>query len=475
MSQHCSKKPIISIVGTTGVGKSQFSIDLAERINGEIINADSMQVYKGAEIITNKHPLQERKGVPHHLMGHVGWDEEYFIHRFNNEANCAIADIHSRGKIPIIVGGTHYYLQCLLFENKTMEQPKEREVTEDELRILDGPTDALFHTLSQVDSVIASKFHPQDHRKLRRALEIYYTTGRKPSSIYQQQKLDELESSSLKHRTIVFWLYSEMSELHKRLDSRVDVMMQTGAVDEIRELNDSFVSSGSDCTSGIYQVIGFKEFLPWLEARAKNPDEPPAEEEETSRALFEHGVERMKIRTRQYAKYQVKWIQKTLSLELAKESKFNYINGGRLCVLDATDLSQWNHNVRDRGIETCESFLHRHHLHQHKDDDANSLDLVPADLAHLLSNETKHAKSNKNLNAADNWKHFSCETCKDKNGSPFIVVGEEIWNQHLNSRRHRRTLAAKTRKRVNEANILKSKSDKENALSNDLDPDLGSR
>ena len=139
-----TKKPIISIVGTTGVGKSQFSIELAKKINGEIINADSMQVYKGVDIITNKHPFKEREGIPHHVMDHVDWSEEYFIHRFNNEANLAIEDIHSRGKVPIIVGGTHYYLQTLLFNNKTMDKKKERELNDTELELLDGPTDLLF-------------------------------------------------------------------------------------------------------------------------------------------------------------------------------------------------------------------------------------------------------------------------------------------------------------------------------------------
>ncbi|KAI5957983.1 hypothetical protein KGF57_002791 [Candida theae] len=336
MSTLPTKKPIISIVGTTGVGKSQFSIELAKKINGEVINADSMQVYKGVDVIANKHPMQERDGIPHHIMDHVDWSEEYFIHRFNKEAHHAIEDIHLRGKVPIIVGGTHYYLQSLLFNNKTLEKKKERELTEAELGLLDGPTDILFQELKRIDPLVAEKFHPQDHRKLRRAVEIWYTTGQKPSDLYIEQKLDELEKSSLKYNTLVFWLYSEPQVLQDRLDKRVDKMMEIGAREEIDELYRYYAQNNGDSTSGIFQIIGFKEFLPWLENKKQNPE------------AFANGIDRMKIRTRQYAKYQVKWIQKTLQLELKKESKFNYVNGGRLFLLDATDLTHWKTNVCER-------------------------------------------------------------------------------------------------------------------------------
>ncbi|CAL1184931.1 unnamed protein product [Candida parapsilosis] len=422
------KKPIISIVGTTGVGKSQFSIELAKKINGEVINADSMQVYKGADIITNKHPIEERENVPHHVMDHVDWSEEYFIHRFNKEANHAINDIHSRGKIPIIVGGTHYYLQTLLFNNKTMENKKERELTKTEIELLDGPTNLLFEELQKIDPIIAEKFHPQDHRKLRRAVEIWYTTGQKPSDLYIEQKLDEQEQSSLKYNTLVFWLYSDPKVLQNRLDKRVDKMMETGAEKEIDELFQHYSNNNCDCTSGIFQVIGFKEFLQWLENNKQNETD------------FAHGLERMKIRTRQYAKYQVKWIQKTLHLELQKEAKFDYVNGGRLYILDATDLSEWEDNVCNRGLAIAEQFFQQ----------KVTLPETPGHLAGLLTEKT-NLKSNKVIGSEQRWKHFKCDVCKDKNGDSFVAVGEDSWSRHLNSRRHKKnTSASGKRKHVEE-------------------------
>lgn len=422
------KKPIISIVGTTGVGKSQFSIELAKKINGEIINADSMQVYKGVDIITNKHPLKERDGIVHHVIDHVDWGEEYFIHRFNKEANKAIEDIHARGKIPIIVGGTHYYLQTLLFNNKTLENEKERELTDGEIKLLDGPTDRLFEELRKIDPLVAEKFHPQDHRKLRRAVEIWYTTGQKPSDLYIEQKLDELEQSSLKYNTLVFWLYSEPKVLQDRLDKRVDKMMEIGAKEEIDELYKFYSENNGDCTSGIFQVIGFKEFLPWMENKKQD------------QANFTHGLERMKIRTRQYAKYQVKWIQKTLHLELQKESKFDYVNGGRLYILDATDLSHWDENVRARGLAVVEQFFQQN----------MTILEAPDNLTHLLI-EKSNLKSNKSIGSEKRWKHYKCDICKDKNGVSFIAVGEYSWSLHLNSRRHKKnTNASSKRKHVEE-------------------------
>ncbi|CAI5757293.1 unnamed protein product [Candida verbasci] len=407
--------PIISIVGTTGVGKSQFSIDLAKAINGEIINADSMQVYKSLPQITNKHPIEEREGVPHHVMDHVKWDENYYIHRFEMEAKKAIEDIHSRNKIPIIIGGTHYYLNTLIFDNKTIgEKKEERELTREELEVLDGPVENLFQVLSSIDPLIASKFHPQDQRKLRRALEIYYTTGEKPSFLYQEQKLDELEKSSLKYNTLIYWIYCESDILKPRLDKRVDKMFESGALEEIKELYTHY--TGQDCTHGIFQVIGFKEFLPWLE-------------KQDHEKLFLDCVDRMKIRTRQYAKYQNKWIRKLLIPELKKEERFNWINGGKIYLLNASNLDNWNENVKDRGIEIAEKFLKREEI---------DTEQSPSPELSYLINESE--TNNRAVDSHLNWKHYTCDICKDKSNNSFVAVGEENWILHQQSKRHKRNV-----------------------------------
>lgn len=409
-----------------------------------------MQVYKRIPIISNKHPIEERNGVTHHVMDHVDWKEDYFIHRYSEEANAAIADIHSRGKTPIIIGGTHYYLQNLIFKNKTVGEKEDKQtlkkLTAEEEALLDGPVEAIFERLSEVDPVISEKFHPQDKRKLRRALEIYLTTGEKPSEIYHEQKLDELEDSSLKFNTLLFWLYCEPETLKSRLDARVDTMMETGALEEIKEMNEVYQSEDPrpDFTSGVWQVIGFKEFLPWLESG------------QTDAKLFAEGVERMKVRTRQYGKYQVKWIKKLLGVELNKESRFDFKYGGKMYLLDASDLSHWKENVGVRGCEIAEEFLTKGPLGVTKEQ-------APKDLLSILptANFYEQFNSNKTIDSASNWKHFECSVCKDSDGKPLVAVGEDNWKVHEKSRRHKRQLGSEERKRKHEEMIEKYKKPKE--------------
>ncbi|CAH6718298.1 tRNA dimethylallyltransferase [[Candida] jaroonii] len=420
------KPPIIAIVGTTGVGKSQFSIDLAKHINGEIVNADSMQVYKKLDLITNKHPMDERNGIPHHVMDYVNWDEEYYIHRFDEEATKAIEDIYSRGKIPIIIGGTHYYLSKLLFKNKTIDDSERRELTNNEKDILDGPVEIIFEELKKYDPTISEKFHPQDKRKLRRALEICYTMGQKPSDLYRDQKLAELEESSLVYRTLVFWVYSDNEILSDRLDKRVDLMIDNGAMTEINELYQFYTSQNEvDLTKGVWQVIGFKEFLPYLHAAKENN-----KTDKELRKLLDEGIERMKIRTRQYAKYQVKFIKKLLSIELRKEARFNYKHGGKMYLLNASDLTKWDTNVKKRGFSITSKFLEN----LDKVDDVE----IPPELEGLFDNAPEF-KSNKLLEN-QSWKHYKCEICKDQNDKNLVFIGEQKWTDHLNSKRHKRGL-----------------------------------
>lgn len=397
-----SRNKVIVVAGTTGVGKSQLSIQLAEKFNGEVINSDSMQVYRGIPIITNKHPLEERNGVAHHVMNHVDWSEEYFLHRFEKECDQAIADIHSRGKVAIVVGGTHYYLQCLF--NKRVESGS-RELTEQESRILESEDPQLLHdTLKQCDPRIASKFHPNDARRIKRMLEIFYRTGKRPSDAYAEQEV------GLRYNTLFFWLYSDPEPLNKRLDDRVDKMLDIGGMDEINQLYQYYKSKNFDpdqCENGVWQVIGFKEFLPWLENQ--------------SSVSVEDCVDRMKIRTRQYAKKQVKWIKKMLIPDI----------NGDIYLLDATDLSKWDTNVAQISEGIAKDFVN---------DTAISHERAPAPLAALLDYKSS-AKT-----AVDDTIQFTCDVCFDKHGKKLIAVGERSWEIHTRSRRHRSNMTRGSRK-----------------------------
>ncbi|KAL3233522.1 hypothetical protein RNJ44_03562 [Nakaseomyces bracarensis] len=395
-------KKVIVVAGTTGVGKSQLSIQLAKKYNGEVINSDSMQVYRDIPVITNKHPLEEREGIQHHVMNHVGWDEEYFLHRFEDECLTAIDDIHNRNKVPIIVGGTHYYLQVLF--NKHVDASIEanigdQQLSEKQRELLDSGDNELVHrTLSIVDPTIAKKFHPNDNRRVRRMLEIYYLTHKKPSELFEQQEV------KLKFDTLFYWIYSEPHVLDQRLDARVDSMLQTGGMDEINQLFDYYNEqhmSPEKCENGVWQVIGFKEFLPWL----LNPDS----------VTLQECIERMKIRTRQYAKRQVKWIRKMLIPDIK----------GDIYVLNATDLSDWQNSVSKRAFQIGDQFMEGISINYPH---------APEGLKDLIS---KEQTVDRKLN---DWQNFTCETCRDHDNKPLICIGEKNWNIHLKSKRHRANL-----------------------------------
>lgn len=387
-------------------------------------------------------------------MDHVGWKDEYYIHRYSEEANAKIGEIHERGKIPIIIGGTHYYLQNLLFVNKTVGEIEDnfekRALSAEERELLDGPVEQIFKRLQEVDSTISQKFHPRDKRKLRRALEIFLTTGQKASDLYKEQKFEELEDSSLKYNSLFFWVYCDPEVLKLRLDDRVDAMIENGALEEIKELYSYYCMHlpSPDTTRGIWQVIGFKEFLPWLETG------------QMVQKTFDESVEKMKIHTRQYAKYQVKWIKKLLGVELHKEARFNFKYGGKVYLLDSTDLANWNRSVSERGTLIADQFL-QNGPRSVKEPQA------PEGLQDLIPDENFFGSfnSNKTINSEKNWEHFQCPHCKDSKGNPIVAVGKESWKIHVLSRRHKRL--SPERKRKHEEMIAKFKKPKEDGVLGD--------
>ncbi|VEU22422.1 DEKNAAC103577 [Brettanomyces naardenensis] len=431
---------VVSIIGTTGVGKSDLGVALAEALGGEIINADSMQMYKGLPQITNKHPMPERHGIPHHIMDHVAWNEEYHIHRFQKECLAKIDEIHSRGKLPILVGGTHYYLQSVLFVNKTIDtretQDQEQlgDISKEQKKILDeGSPELLHQLLVQYDPVVAMKFHPHDVRRIKRALEVFYRTGKPASEYYREQQKAQRYESRLRYNTLFLWLYALPEELDKRLDKRVDKMMDQGGLEELGELYeyyDKLPEPKPGMDQGCFQVIGFKEFLPFLE---QNPIREMSKEEVLRDPLFIECCEEMKLRTRRYAKRQVKWIRNTLIPDLEIESQHNWCNGGRVYVLNATDLSRWD-EVEERGLEIVREFV-----------DKGKVGEVIEQVPEGLESEGL-VRSKKERFDESKWVYHTCNICLDKEGKKLVLVGDQ-YELHLRSRRHKRSERAAKRPR----------------------------
>ncbi|EEB06532.2 tRNA isopentenyltransferase [Schizosaccharomyces japonicus yFS275] len=421
----CMMKPVCVVLGTTGAGKSDLSIELAKCFASEVINSDSMQIYKGLDIITNKVTEEEIQGVPHHLMSFLDFNKEYSVAEFEQDARRVIDDLHARGKIPVIVGGTHYYLQSLLFKDSTLsdidviEKAAGKDTTSEKHKdafILDESPQVMLDYLEKVDPVMAQRWHPQDGRKIRRSLEIFFHTGKRPSDLYASQKKNEL---ALHYKTLVFWPRCDYSVLADRLDNRVDAMLQRGLVNEILQYHELAKSRNfePDTTRGIWQCIGFKEFIPWLKDRTEKS--------------FASGVDRMKISTRQYAKSQVKWI-KNRFLPQAVQIHDRDSSSVLFYVLNSTDLTQWRRQVSD----ACDIF--RDFFNENT---ASNI---------VLSEEQKElyeeARGRLKIDPNDLHKRFVCDTCLDKRRAPFVAIGERAWSIHLASRRHRQFVRRKTQR-----------------------------
>ncbi|KAK9467996.1 IPP transferase-domain-containing protein [Lipomyces arxii] len=408
-----AKPNLITIVGTTGVGKSKLSVALAKALNGEVVNADSMQMYAGLDTITNKHPVEEREGVPHHLLGHIKDRElEYSVIQFESEADNVVESVLQRQKVPILVGGTHYYIYSYLFKNKTIAgENSSAELPADEVEFLDNaPTSELFERLQSVDPLIAAKFHPRDRRKLRRALEICLVTGQRPSDIYASQKLPAVVEHTARFRTLVFWVWSKPESLDPRLRSRVDDMVAKGALlDEVREMAELYKSldprPGMD--RGIWQVIGFKEFLPYIRTNDR---------EDQGR-----GLDDMKRGTIKYASSQIKWIRKKLLVAAASEPDVTVV------LLDASDLSKWDSELNPNAVAIATDFLAGKEIEQPR--------LAPESLQDMLTPLAEKDHSAKQ----ETWKHYRCDICVE-NGENYVCTSGELWKIHLRSRRHRRTI-----------------------------------
>eukprot|EP01083_Nonionella_stella_P271849 921621_1 len=423
-----SKKPqVIFIVGTTGVGKTKLSIELAKYLNTEIISADSIQVYKHLDIASAKVSEREADGVKHHMISVVEPTEEFSVKQFIVSVNELIFDFHSRGKIPIVVGGTFYYLEGLLWDNflsKTddlSEQSSECEIencSEDESTSASSPTTTdsfdYSHTrLERVDPAMARKLHPSDTRRVRRSLEIFDKTGRRHSEIIEESGGLQGITGECRLNACIMWLDSELTTLDKRLDGRVNDMISNGLLKEVVDLygrlKDSKCSSGQ---VGISQAIGYKEFLPYL-------SRPEWSDSSEKKLCLSTCISELKSHTRRYARKQLQWIRRRL-LSRTPETLpcFRF---------DTTDPSSWLTEVSEPVQQICKDFL------------AGTSSTSSPNLANLP------ASTDTQVESLTNWKKYECSRCGGR-----ILNGENEWRAHLKSRSHRNFGRKKRRREMNE-------------------------
>lgn len=281
-----NKKQVVAIVGPTASGKTALSVSVAQHFNGEIISADSMQIYRGMDIATAKPSDTEKRGITHHLMDYILPDENYSVARFIEDANTACEDIVSRGKLPIIAGGTGLYIDSFLngisfSDGDTDFSLRDKLITRCETEGIDS----LIDELKAIDPESAERLSTEKNKKrIVRALEIYYTTGKTQT---EQNILSRMSPSE--YAPVFIGLnFKNRENLYERINRRVDIMIQEGLIKEAAE----YFSTNLGSTA--VQAIGYKELKPYFDGE-KNLDEC---------------IEILKRSTRRYAKRQLTWFRR---------------------------------------------------------------------------------------------------------------------------------------------------------------------
>ena len=282
------KKKIIIIAGPTGVGKTQLSLVISKAMGGEIISADSMQVFRGMDIGTAKASLQERLEVPHHLIDSRDLDEGFNVVDFYTEATQSIKEIFAKGGVPVIVGGTGFYIHSLIYgpPGGPPSSPQMRKVLEDEMR--EKGSQVLFERLQSLDPDYAITITQRDRHKIVRALEIISLTNQKVS------ELPKPKTENSEHYDFRCWfIYMPTEILYPRIEMRCDKMIADGFVEEVRALEEKGLSKNSSAA----HAIGYRQCLEFLNS-------PQSQED------WDHFVLAFKQASRRYAKRQFTWFRK---------------------------------------------------------------------------------------------------------------------------------------------------------------------
>ncbi|XP_054576780.1 LOW QUALITY PROTEIN: tRNA dimethylallyltransferase [Eptesicus fuscus] len=442
--------PLVVILGATGTGKSTLALQLGQRLGGEIVSADSMQVYEGLDIITNKVSTQEQRLCQHHMISFVDpLVTNYTVTDFRNKATAVISlgktaarldggkaaqakkevfflvtvsskqgthdlttNIFARHRIPIVVGGTNYYIESLLWKvlisAKPQEMGTEKEIDRRvELEKEDGHV--LHKRLSQVDPEMAAKLHPHDKRKVARSLQVFEETGISHSEFLHRQHAEEgggpLGGPLKFPNPCILWLHADQTVLDERLDKRVDDMLAAGLLDELRDFhrryNQKKVEENSqDYQHGIFQSIGFKEFHEYLITEGKCTPE-------TSNQLLKKGIEALKQVTKRYARKQNRWIKNRFLSRPGPGVPPIY-------GLEVSDISKWEESVLEPAFEIVQSFIQ-----------GRKPDAAPVKMP---CSKTENKRSS-----------HMCDLCGR------IIIGDREWAAHMKSKSHLHQLKKRRR------------------------------
>jgi len=287
-------EPLLILSGPTAVGKTELSLKLAEAIGGEIISADSMQVYRGMDIGTAKLPESERRGIPHYLIDIINPDEPWDVTRFTGLAEEAISAIRGKGNIPIVVGGTGFYIQALVKGLTFDEEPRDdgyRAVLEN------TSTEELAALLSSVDPASAKTIPMGNRKRMIRAIEYAHYHGEPISALNERQR-----NQPSPYRYAYFVLTMERAAMYERIDRRVTQMLENGLVDEVRSLLDSGYREDSVAMLG----LGYRQLFPYLRGECS----------------LEEAADRIRLETRHFAKRQMTWFRREPDVIFLDKDKY---------------------------------------------------------------------------------------------------------------------------------------------------------
>lgn len=308
------ERRVIAIAGPTASGKSELAFLIAKKLNTQIISADSRQIYKELNIGTAKPPKIFLDEIKHHFIEHISITENYDAGKFVNEANVIIQNLHHEGKIPVIVGGSGLYINSLLygiFEGPSADESIRKNL---EHRLRTQGLSSLLEELQKVDLVTFRKIDKNNPRRIIRALEVYYLTGRPISDLH----LEQYKSPDWKK--FLFALDWDRNELYERINKRVDIMIEKGLIDEVRFILKNYGES----VNVVLQTVGYKEIICYLK----------------NEITLEKAIELIKRNTRRYAKRQLTWFRKDKNINWLKinsstnfgeiaNSIINIISGGK--------------------------------------------------------------------------------------------------------------------------------------------------
>lgn len=294
---------IIAVAGPTASGKTALSVKIAKELGGEVVSCDSMQIYKGMDIGTAKPSLEERCGVPHHMIDIISPDEKYNVVSYKRDAEAAIDDILKRGRVPVLAGGTGLYMDSVL-SNTAFSENSSFSVARERLEKLfeEKGREYIFEMLEKIDPEAAEKIHPNNTRRVIRALEIYETTGKTLTQANIESKRPE------KYESLVIGIMWDRETLYERINERVERMMAEGLLKEVETLR----KKGMKAEYTSMQAIGYKELFEYFEGNC----------------TLEEAKEKIKQESRRYAKRQMTWLKRNKKINwliLQKDYNLNKI------------------------------------------------------------------------------------------------------------------------------------------------------